>query len=101
MLTEDNLVLTRAEPGGNGGLQFLYRLGVYGVACVSRPKEDVALINWGADIIKYKNDTTFQYDPCHTTPLADKTLTFRNDKGMNDFLLKAFSHFAGLNQSGD
>lgn len=93
MLTQDNLVLTRAEPSGNGGLQFLYRVGLYGVVCVSRPKEDVAHINWEADVVKFKNENTVQHDLCHTTDLANKTLRFRNDKAMNEFLQKAFDHF--------
>ena len=100
MLTQEHLVLTRAEPYGNGGLQFLYRIGFYGVACVSRPKEDVSLINWEADIIKFKNQNTLQYDVCYTTPLADKTLTFRNDQSMNAFLEKAFEHFQTLERKG-
>ncbi len=99
MLTEDNLVLTRSDPSGNGGLQFLYRVGNYGVACVSRPKEEVSQINWEADIIKFKNETTMQYDICHTTELANKTLTFRNDRMIGEFLAKAFEFFDKLKQS--
>ncbi len=98
MLIQEHLLLTRSEPSGNGGLQFLYRIGSYGVACVSRPQEDVALINWEADVIKFKNESTVQYDLCHTTDLADKTLTFRNDKTMNAFLTQAFEHFKTLQQ---
>ncbi|MFQ5482537.1 MAG: hypothetical protein ACE5ER_07245 [Nitrospinaceae bacterium] len=98
MLIQENLVLTRAEPNGNGGLQFLYRVRQYGVACCSAPKEDVTMINWEADVIKFKNQETLQFDVCHNTKLADHTLTFRNDKGMNDFLQKAFLYFEELNQ---
>lgn len=99
MLIQDHLLLTRAEPSGNGGLQFLYRIGNYGIACVSRPKEDVTQINWEADVIKFKNEATVQYDLCHTTALANKTLTFRNDKTMNEFLTRAFEHFKELQQA--
>ncbi len=99
MLIQDNLVLTRAEPTGNGGLQFLYRVGLYGVTCVSRPQEDVAHITWEADVVKYKNENTVQYDLCHTTDLADKTLKFRNDKAMNEFLEKAFDHLQRVQNS--
>ncbi len=99
MLIQDNLILSRAEPSGNGGVQFLYRIGKYGVACVSRPREDVAHIDWEVDVIKYKNDKTVQYDLCHTTDLAKKTLRLRNDKVLNEFLQNAFDHFKQIQES--
>jgi hypothetical protein len=100
MLVQDYLALTRAEPNGEGGLQFVYRLGQYGVACVSAPKEEVSMIHWSADVIKFKNDATLQYDICHTTELADRTLNFRNDKAMNEFLEKAFTYLKDI-QGGE
>ncbi len=96
MLNQQNQVLSRIEPNGEGGIQFLYRVNQYGIAAVSSPQEDVSRIHWKVDIIKYRNSNTLQYDPCHTTELADKTLTFRNDKSLNEFLEKAFVYFAEL-----
>ncbi len=96
MLTQENQVLTRIEPSGEGGTQFLYRVNDYGVAAVTSPQEDVALIHWKVDVIKYRNNNTLQYDLCHTTELASKTLTFRNDKSVNEFLDKAFIYFTEL-----
>ena len=96
MLTEQNQVLSRIEPNGQGGTQFLYRLNQYGVAAVTSPQEDVSQIHWKVDVIKYSNSETLQYDLCHTTELANKTLTFRNDKSLNEFLEKAFGYFAEL-----
>lgn len=96
MLIEQNQVLARIEPNGLGGTQFLYRVNQYGVAAVTTPQEDVAHIHWKVDVIKYRNDKTLQYDLCHTTELADKTLTFRNDKSLNEFLKKAFGYFSEL-----
>jgi hypothetical protein len=96
MLTQENQVLTRIEPNGLGGTQFLYRINNYGIAAVTSPQEDVSQIHWKADVIKYRDDLTLQYDICHTTELADKTLTFRNDKTLNEFLGKAFDYFAEL-----
>ncbi len=96
MLTQENQVLTRIEPNGEGGIQFLYRVNDYGVAAVTSPQEDVALIHWKVDVIKYQNKNTLQYDLCHTTELASKTLTLRNDKLVNEFLEKAFVYFAEL-----
>ena len=96
MLSQQNQVLSRIEPNGQGGTQFLYRLNQYGIAAVSSPQEDVALIHWQVDVIKYHNNDTLQYDLCHDTELADKTLTFRNDKSVNEFLEKAFEYFTEL-----
>ena len=96
MLTQENQVLTRIEPNGQGGTQFLYRVNDYGVTAVTTPQEDVALIHWQVDVIKYHNNETLQYDLCHTTELASKSLTFRNDKSVNEFLEKAFVYFTEL-----
>ena len=96
MLTQENQVLARIEPTGQGGTQFLYRVNQYGIAAVTCPQEDVAHIHWRVDVIKYRNDDTLQYDLCHATELADKTLTFRNDKSVNEFLKKAFVYFTEL-----
>ncbi len=96
MLTQENQVLTRIEPSGEGGTQFLYRMNDYGVAAVTSPQEDVSQIHWKVDVIKYRNNNTLQYDLCHTTELASTTLTFRNDKSVNEFLDKAFIYFTEL-----
>ncbi len=96
MITQDNLVLTRAEPNGQGGVQLLYRVQNYGIAALSPAKEDVTALHWVVDVIKYKNKETLQYEVCHTTDLADKTLSFKNDKNLNEFLKKAFSYFKEL-----
>ena len=96
MLTEQNQVLSRIEPNGQGGIQFLYRVNQYGIAAVANPQENVAHIHWAVDVIKYHDDKTLQYDLCHTTELANKTLTFRNDKSLNEFLGKAFDYFTEL-----
>ena len=96
MLNQQNQVLSRIEPTGDGGTQFLYRVNNYGIAAVTSPQEDVAHIHWRVDVIKYKNKDTLQYDLCHTTELASKSLTFRNDKSVNEFLEKAFTCFKEL-----
>ena len=96
MLSQQNQVLSRIEPDGQGGTQFLYRVNDYGIAAVTSPQEDVAHIHWKVDVIKYKNNDTLQYELCHTTELADKSLTFRNDKSVNEFLKKAFDYFSEL-----
>ncbi len=91
MLTTKNLALTRSDPSGNGGLEFLYRVDQYGISAVSRPREELSQIHWEVDIIKYKDSETFQFEVCKDTELADKTLIFRNDKSLNEFLEKAFT----------
>ncbi len=96
MLNQKNQVLSRIEPTGQGGTQFLYRVNDYGIAAVSSPQEDVSHIHWKVDVIKYRNNDTLQYDLCHNTELANKTLTFRNDKSVNEFLEKAFVYFTEL-----
>ena len=98
MLTQDNLVLTRAEPNGNGGTQFVYRINDYGITALSPPMEEIAQIHWKVDIIKFLNRETLNYEICHTTELADKTLIFRNDKSLNEFLQKSFDYFKDLDQ---
>ena len=90
MLTSKNLALTRAEPNGNGGLEFLYRIDQYGISAISLPREEMADIHWEVSIIKYEDSKTFRYEVCNDTELADKTLIFQNDKSLNEFLEKAF-----------
>ncbi|MCF8720346.1 hypothetical protein [Nitrospina gracilis] len=92
MLTEENLVLTRSEPSGHGGLQFVYRIRDYGVAAVNFPTEDITQLEWTVDVIKFHDADTLRYELCHTTELAKSTLKFRNDKAVNDFLQKAFTY---------
>lgn len=96
MLNQQNQVLSRIEPNGQGGIQFLYRVNQYGIAAITSPQEDVAHIHWKVDVIKYRNSNTLQYDLCHSTELADKTLIFHNDKSVNEFLEKAFVYFTEL-----
>jgi hypothetical protein len=96
MLNQQNQVLSRIEPNGQGGTQFLYRVDQYGLAAITSPQEDASQIHWQVDVIKYHNSDTLQYDLCHSTELADKTLIFRNDKSVNEFLGKAFVYFTEL-----
>lgn len=96
MITQDNLLLNRTEPNGLGGVQFLYKINDYGLAAVSRPQENISNIHWEVDIIKYLNDKPVEYEVCHTTELANKTLKFYSDKRLNEFLQKAFGYFNEL-----
>ena len=97
MLTQDNLVLTRIQPDGWGGTEFLYRVEDYGLTVVNRPQEDISQIHWEVDVIKYKDTGTLNFEVCHATELAHKTLKFFNDKSLNEFLQKAFAYFKELN----
>lgn len=97
MIIEDNLVLTRIEPDGNGGTQFLYRVRDYGLAVVNRPQEDISLIHWEVDVVKFEDVKTLKYEVCHNTDLAGKTLKFFNDKSLNEFIQKSFLYFNELN----
>ncbi len=96
MVIQDNLLLSRTEPNGMGGTQFLYKVKEYGVVAVTRPEENIANIHWLVDIIRYSNTSPIEYSVCHTTELADKTLKFYNDKSLNEFLEKAFAYFNEL-----
>ena len=96
MLIQDNIALTRTEPNGQGGTQILYRVHDYGVVATCFPKEDISLIQWHVDVVKYHNPNTLNYDLCHSTDLADKTLVFKNDRLLNEFLRKAFRYFEEL-----
>lgn len=97
MINQNNLILTRTEPEGYGGTQFLYRVKNYGVAAVTRPEEEISQIHWVVDVIKYTHEKTINYEVCHSTELASKTLIFRNDKSLNEFLVRAFAYFSELN----
>jgi hypothetical protein len=96
MLIQDNLFLTRSNPSGNGGTQFLYRIKDYGVAALSGPQEEIAMIHWEVEVIKFNKPETADFEVCHTTVLADKTLKFYSDKSLNEFLRKAFQYFEEL-----
>ncbi len=96
MLTDKNLILTRAEPNGNGGVQFLYKVAGYGVSAINRPQEEISQLNWELEILKYADGESIKFEVCHNTDLADKTLVFYNDKSVNEFLEKAFSYFEEL-----
>ena len=75
----------------------MYRVHDYGIAALSPAKEDITALHWIVDVIKFKNKETLQYEICHTTELADKTITFKNDRTLNEFLRKAFEYFKKLN----
>ena len=96
MLIQDNLFLTRSNPSGNGGTQFLYRVKDYGLAALSGPQEEIAMIHWEIEVIKFTSPDTADYEVCHSTELADKTLKFYSDKSLNEFLQKAFKYFEEL-----
>ena len=97
MIKQDNLILTRSDPSGQGGTQLIYRLKSYGLAAVSRPQEEISMIHWEVEVIKFTDPKTADFETCHTTELADKTLKFYNDKSLNEFLQKAFQYFEELN----
>jgi len=96
MLIQDNLFLTRSNPSGLGGTQFLYRVKDYGLSALSGPQEEISMIHWEVEVIKFKNSETAEYEVCHSTELADKTLKFYTDKSLNEFLEKAFQYFEEL-----
>ena len=96
MLIQDNLLLTRADPSGQGGTQLIYRLKGYGLAAVCRPQEEISQIHWEVEVIKFKGEETANFEVCHTTELADKTLKFYSDKSLNEFLEKAFQYLEEL-----
>ena len=97
MLIQDNLFLTRSNPSGNGGTQFLFRVKDYGLAALSGPQEEIAMIHWEVEVIKFTSPDTADYEVCHSTELADKALKFYSDKSLNEFLQKAFQYFEELN----
>ena len=97
MIKQDHLLLTRSDPSGEGGTQLIYRLKNYGLAAVSRPQEEISMIHWEVEVIKFTDPKTADFETCHTTELADKTLKFYNDKSLNEFLQKAFQYFEELN----
>ena len=96
MLIQDNLFLTRADPSGQGGIQFLYRVKDYGLSALSRPQEEISMIHWEVEVIKFTNSETADFEICHSTELSDKTLKFYKDKSLNEFLQKAFQYFGEL-----
>jgi hypothetical protein len=97
MLIQDNLFLTRSNPSGQGGFQFLYRVNDYGIAALSGPQEEISMIHWEVEVIKFTCPKTADFETCHTTELANKTLKFYTDKSLNEFILKAFQYFEELN----
>ena len=96
MLIQDNLLLTRSNPSGQGGLQFIYRVKDYGLTALSSPQEEISSIHWKVEVIRFKDSETADFEICHTTELADKTLRFYTDKSINEFLQKAFQYFDEL-----
>ncbi len=97
MLIQDNLLMTRSNPSGQGGLQLIYRVSDYGLTALSSPQEEISMIHWEIEVIKFKQTETVEFEVCHTTELADKTLKFYTDKSLNEFLQKAFQYFEELN----
>jgi hypothetical protein len=97
MITQDNLLLSRTEPDGQGGTQFIYRIESYGVSATTRPQEELSRIHWEVEVIKFKTGDTVIFDICHTTKLADKTLKLYNDSALNEFLDQAFTYLKELN----
>ena len=96
MLIQDNLLMTRSNPSGQGGLQLIYRVDDYGLTALSSPQEEISMIHWEIEVIKFKQTETVEFEVCHTTELADKTLKFYSDKSLNEFTQKAFQYFEEL-----
>ena len=97
MLIQDNLFLTRSNPSGQGGTQFLYRIKNYGITALSTPQEEISMIHWEVEVVKFNSSKSSEHKVCHTTELANKTLKFYTDKSLNEFLQKAFQYFEELN----
>ena len=95
-MNQNNLLLTRSDPDGQGGTQFIYKVEHYGVSAISRPQEELSRIHWEVDIIKFEEGGTVDFEVCHTTKLADKTLKLYNDSALNEFLEQAFEYFQEL-----
>ena len=91
MLIQDNLLLTRSNPSGQGGTQFLYRVKDYGLAALTGPQEEISMIHWEVEVIKFTTPETAGFEVCHSTELADKTLKFYTDKSLNEFYRRPFS----------
>ena len=96
MLIQDNLFLTRADPSGQGGIQFLYRVKDYGLSALSSPQEEISMIHWEVEVIKFTNSETADFEICHSTELSDKTLKFYKDKYLN-YVIKIFRDRLNLN----
>jgi hypothetical protein len=96
MVIQENLLLQRVQPDGQGGIQLLYKVNQYGISAISRPQEEIFMIHWEVDVIKYHDQSNIAFEPCHTTELASRPLRFNNDKSLNEFLEKAFKYFAEL-----
>lgn len=97
MITQDNLLLTRTEPDGQGGTQLIYKVENYGISATTRPQEELSRIHWEVDVVKFKTGEAMNFEICHTTKLADKTLKLYNDSALNEFLEQAFVYFKELN----
>jgi len=96
MLIQDNLFLTRSNPSGQGGTEFVYRVKDYGLTALTGPQEEISMIHWVVEVVKFTNPKTAEFEVCHSTELADKTLKFYTDKSLNEFLQKAFQYFEEL-----
>ena len=96
MLIQENLHLSRTAPDGEGGQQFLYKVNQYGISAISRPQEEISQIHWDVEVIRYHETEAVEFDVCHSTELAEKSLIFHNDSSLNEFLEKAFSYFKEL-----
>ena len=96
MLNQKNLHLSRNNPDGEGGYQFLYKVNQYGISAISRPQEELSQIHWDVEVIKYQDTAAIKFDICHSTELAEKALIFHNDSSLNEFLEKAFDYFNEL-----
>ena len=96
MLIQENLHLSRTAPDGEGGQQFLYKVNQYGISAISRPQEEISQIHWDVEVIRYHETQAVEFDVCHSTELAEKSLIFHNDSSLNEFLEKAFGYFKEL-----
>ena len=96
MLIQENLHLSRSAPDGEGGQQFLYKVNQYGISAISRPQEEISQIHWDVEVIRYHETQAVEFDVCHSTELAEKSLIFHNDSSLNEFLEKAFGYFKEL-----
>lgn len=94
MLTNENLLIERAHPGGLGGVQRIYKFkNGNGLSVVNSPMLHVYPFAWEAAVITGVDDEGDFEGLTYNTELTDGVEVFSDDNEANEFIKKAENLF--------
>lgn len=77
-----------------GGVQRIYRFGLYGLSLINSPYAHFYPFAWEVAVIRFTGGADWQYTLDFSTPLTSSVEVFKTTKATNDFIKKAENLFS-------